>query len=342
METLTGPDVAASRRAAKAVAGIAGNGPKEAASAHPSLNDRLWAKKYWILLVALLAGGATALSFAFNPVLYRSTVILYLADPVVDQKASLYVPENSPGITRLQHAAASSDMVDHLIRTFGLVQHYGIDTLAPLPLEQASALLTDNILVQILDKNTISITVQDRDRTMASLLVNNLYAELRAMTERQTEAYLSRIIILYRQVIENTQHETSLRMAELSGLADKMGSLASMGGDVAGSSLVPDLDLRLMEIIAELSSANRELVEVEKNFEIASGVMAKEHFPDLVLIRRGMIDLTTRPWQVIFLSIVGAMALGGLLVTLVLVVWIKNGHEVNDYFKGPAPAMPRQ
>ncbi|MFZ1687365.1 MAG: hypothetical protein WAU70_08085, partial [Flavobacteriales bacterium] len=70
METLTGPDVAASRRAAKAVAGIAGNGPKEAASAHPSLNDRLWAKKYWILLVALLAGGATALSFAFNPVLY--------------------------------------------------------------------------------------------------------------------------------------------------------------------------------------------------------------------------------------------------------------------------------
>ncbi|MEO8066731.1 MAG: hypothetical protein ABI599_03450 [Flavobacteriales bacterium] len=299
------------------------------------LTGYLWSKKYWILLVSVLAAAATAIAFVRDPVLYGSSVVVYLSDAEVNAtEHPLFVPEHSPGLNRLGHMSASTEMVDHLISTFALYAHYGIDTLAPLYHERASANLMEKIEVKVLDPNTISITVYDSDRTMAALLVNDLYRELRLMTERGSTAYLEGLSKLYRQVIDHSRAEAEKRMAELVTLADGVNAMR-MGSTVdPGDAQLREMDLRLMEVVAELSSSNHEFIEMGKRYEITATALGQQQLPNLTLMRQGMIDLKTRPWEVIFFSIVGVMLLCALLCIGTLIIWFKHGHEFTDYFAG--------
>ncbi len=323
-----------------------GNGISNGTGSRPSqgsLMGRLLAARYWIGLVVLLTGGTIALFYVTKPVLYGSTVILYMVETSGrSSDGSATIPDRSPRLDHLQYVATSTEMLEHLIKTFELYTHYDIDTLQPLYHERMCGELADNITVHVMDPNAMSITVNDRDRSYAALLANNMFIELQAMTERHALAYSQRVAAFYRQVIQATEQQAGQQVAGLMDLAARLKT--ETGGNLKGDNGAARevLDLRLADMLSHVTSANQRLLELGKELEISTELLQKENLPNVTLIQRGMEDMRTIPW----LKTLGAIC-SGMLIALVLtcsglILWFKHGHELIEYFKEPvvAPVQP--
>jgi len=315
-----------------------GPGKPAASSYSRSLWEELQEHKYWIALTGGLAGVATALHFAFAPVLYSSTVVLYVADGgAQEQDDETLLPDRSPRLDQLQLAATSTEMLEHLIKTYELYAHYDVDTTQPLFHEAMCASLSENISVRSMGPNALSITVSDRDRALAPRLANNLYEELHAMTDRQVLAYSQRVAAFYQQLLAATREGTKHQVDELMALAARVRGIMGTPDAMNTDGRSDELRIRLSETVAQLGAANQEIQARTRELEVATAMLRQENLPNILLIQRAMEDMRTQPWLSALGAVVGAIFIGAVLCTLALIAGIKHGHEFLSYFTD-APA----
>ena len=289
--------------------------------------------RYWVGLVTLITGTLIATVYAMKPVLFGSTVVMYLAETSGrSSDGTTSIPDRSPKLDHLHYAAISTEMLEHLIRTYDLYAHYDIDTLQPLYHERMCAELLDNISVRVMDANAMSITVKDRDRSMAAQLANNLFIELQAMTERHALAYSQRVAAFYREVIQATEQQSGQQIAVLMDLAGQLKAQAGRNSSGQNTGSMEVLDLRLADMLGHVTSANEKLLQLGKELEISTALLQKENLPNMLLMQRGMEDMRTRPWLSMLGGIFAGMFIAAVLSASALILWFKHGHEFLEYF----------
>lgn len=186
----------------------------------------LWIWRRPVLLVCLIAVVGTALISLFSPNYYKSQTIFLATSPDQAKPESLFgngsnrveYYGNANDIDRLLTIAESNDLIEFLVDSFKLYEHYNIDpkgNRAPFYVKQKFFSLYD---VKKNKRDAIELSVEDRDKELAPRIAN-------AAREKLDEIAQALIKEGQRQSIETFRQEIQLKQAQLKILSDTVAAL---------------------------------------------------------------------------------------------------------------------
>lgn len=128
-----------------------------------------------IIYLCLAAGLIAAIVVLLVPVYYQATTIFFVASPDQSKPELIFgnsqlEPEiygNESDIDRLLTIAESNELVEYLIDTFNLYQHYDIDTANAKAPYYIKLKFFDLYDVQKTKRDAIQLSVEDKDRELA-------------------------------------------------------------------------------------------------------------------------------------------------------------------------------
>lgn len=252
--------------------------------------------------------------------LYHSTVQLYVDEPpVVSEVMQTGVGSPVNSVRRLYHEARSSSVMEHLVKTFDLANHYRIPERTPLRKERVLKRLQSRIDVRTLDINSLAITVKDVDRDMAARMANELHRELERMAERRTQGDIRRTKQLYASVIKEMDQRARKDERRVRALLDSVMAGPERGRD--GSLM----GLDLIAVAARLGSAEKDAALMRKSDQLNAVLAQKAPFTRIMLIRKATRDLDTDPVvQAVVMVLIGTLV-PVLLVVMAMLFWYEKG-----------------
>ncbi len=296
----------------------------------------LSSKKLWILGAGVITGLLVFGRYIRDPVLYSSSVIFFVDPEPPRNKDDLRTTELVSGnIRRLFHVATSTAMNDHLIKTFDLYRHFGIDTMKDLHEERIYSLLWRRVTARFVDDNSLSITVLDADRAIAAAMANEVFRQLEVLTRAQALTALERKGAIYREAMDQMEQRSKAQTNDLVAIATEFERRTER---TSGGERLQDptaaVGFQLAQIAAKLTTANEELASTRRDLEISAALIREQQVPVLHLARKAILDIETIPLLEIGKAIASLAVVVMLLVTALLTLWFKHGLEVKDYFQG--------
>ena len=132
--------------------------------------------KYFFLLVTVF--GVSLFFLRYRVLTYTSTATVNVFYGVKNEiKNERNLPDYllpTDQLSAVMNAISSAPMEDHLIKRFGLYEHYGIDTTSEFYQGQAVKRLRSSISLKKTPYNTIDITVNDPYRYVAYEIANEI------------------------------------------------------------------------------------------------------------------------------------------------------------------------
>ncbi|MBV6403280.1 MAG: hypothetical protein GFGODING_00017 [Flavobacteriales bacterium] len=291
---------------------------------HASVTDMLKARRWVLCGIAAFCALFTGTYLAIFPVPYRSHIVIWAAPEPTGQPRG---PERNfaPNltVTRLQHLATGSAVLDRLVDTFNLRVHYGIDPDHRFAEQLVRLYLERNIRADIIDPNTLRITVSDRDRDLAAAMAMAIHDELLRLTDRETRDRIEHQLAQQEDLVNRAERRGQEQADHLLGLIDR--TRTTSVGPPLNDTLREHLDLQFMSIIAALARTKEDLFSRLMVAEAARAGLARDALPPLTLIRKAEPDLVTSPRLKAALTTVTMSGLVTVLALVLMVLWHKQG-----------------
>jgi len=173
------------------------------------LGKLLWQKKRLIILLTVLAGAGSVLISLLLPNYYKASTTFYVASTDVTQPYKLFgaseisyfgKPED---IDRVLTFANSYQLVDQLIDTFQLLDHYEINVEQPKARFKVRKTFFKHYEVLKNKFNAIELSFEDKDREFAARVANVARDLIDELSRRMTEENLQQ----QAQIVRNTINE---------------------------------------------------------------------------------------------------------------------------------------
>jgi len=261
-------------------------------------------------------------------------VASFFLDGPAQRKAEELRPEDlvSGDIRRMFHMATSTAMQDHLIRTFDLYPHFGIDSSEVFHAERIHALLQKRVTTHFVDANSLEIIVQDADRAVAAGMANEIFRELEVLTYEQARLTLERRSTIHREVMDQMQESFDAQTHKLLSIATEFEERAAVRViDPKRRDPTAELSFQLARTTAKLTEVNEEMATTRRDLELSAALLRAEQMPVLHLARKAFMDIETIPALVVAEETLALSSLVMLLITAVLMLWYKHGQEIMEY-----------
>lgn len=184
-------------------------------------------KKQILILVAVSSIVGIIVSFVM-PVKYKSEAIFYPVNPALTDRQMLFNEKGTDqyidyfgsknDINRMLSIAYSANVLDYLINTYKLQEHYKIDTTDRLWRWKTREELLDNYEAKKSELGAVEITVIDEDKMLAAEIANKVVALIDKQSKDIIISNKQKILALYNDKLTS-------KSIEVSGTAD---SLAKM------------------------------------------------------------------------------------------------------------------
>lgn len=169
----------------------------------------LWQWRKPILLVCVIAVVGTAIISLFLPNYYKSSTVFLATSPDQAKPDALFASEkyygNANDVDRLLTIAESNELVEYLIDTFNLYEHYGINpnhSKAPHNVRQKFFSLYE---VKKNKRDAIELSVEDRDRALAAKIANTARERIDEIAQRLVKEGQRKAILAFQNQIQSKQ-----------------------------------------------------------------------------------------------------------------------------------------
>lgn len=223
-----------------------------------------------ILYLCLAAGVVSVIVVLLVPVYYQASTIFFVASPDQSKPELIFgnsqtEPEiygNESDIDRLLTIAEGNELVEYLIDSFQLYQHYGIDTAGAKAPYYIKLKFFDLYEVQKTKRDAIQLSIEDRDRKLAREITRaarekiNIIAQdlVKASQEKKIKTYEASIkskevqlraigdsLVQLRKKygIFNTLAQSEILTSELTGAEGKLAFTQARLNNLEGNASVP-------------------------------------------------------------------------------------------------------
>lgn len=145
---------------------------------------------------------------------YESVAAFYPLNPNITSSGTLFSGESeylfgsSSDVDRILSIANSSPLKLYIIHKFGLFQHYEIDSSREkFPIFSILNEFEDNYTFEKNDKGAVVITVQDKDRFMASQIANEIVNKIDQTNRDLLNENKRKILIIYEKKLSDKETE---------------------------------------------------------------------------------------------------------------------------------------
>lgn len=246
----------------------------------------LWRRKWWIMLLTVLAAGAGVALSLWLPVWYRAETRVMLPESGGGGGMSALIESVAPGAgsllgggsggdyTRYLAILTSRSVLEDVVREFDLVREYETAD-KPDPLGQAVEELGKNVFFDVsLEYNYLGIQVLDRSPQRAARIANRLVDVLnRENTRLSSDNARERRIFIERR-LRQTEAALDSVQASIQALQERSGVIEPQGQGTA-----------LMGAIAEATSA---VAAAEIQYETLRSQYGDDGNPDVAATRAAL------------------------------------------------------
>lgn len=166
-----------------------------------------------ILYLCLAAGIISAIVVMLVPVYYQAATVFFVASPDQSKPELIFgntqlEPEiygNESDIDRLLTIAEGNELVEFLIDTFQLYQHYDIDTANAKAPYYIKLKFFNLYSVQKTKRDAIQLTVEDKDRTLAREITRAAREKINSIAQQLVKASQEKKIRTYEASIKSKE-----------------------------------------------------------------------------------------------------------------------------------------
>ncbi len=218
-----------------------------------------WKKQ--ILTVCIIAFVGSVILSLLMPVYYQSTTTFLAASPDLAKPELLYgngnfEPEyygNKSDIDRLLTLAESSELVNFLIDSFKLYDHYGIDSSGARAPFKVKEKLFGLYEVQKTKRDAIELSVEDKDKVLAAEMANAAREKIDELAQRLIKEGQYKSITAYAFNISSKEEQ-------LATLSDSLARLRRLYG-------IYNTDAQTESMTEQFSRAESKLVRNQARLE---------------------------------------------------------------------------
>jgi len=281
-------------------------------------------KYKWIYLVLLtICFGGSFVLFKYKILKYSATATFFMSDPVVTSIATSEIKQidfinQLENVNRVYQLVRSTEVLDHLIKKFNLLQHYAIDTTAEFYHEDAIDILYKRIEVKKNPSNSISVTVQDSYRYMAAELANEAVAYVDDLNKKLLRGKINQKVSIYSSMITDLQKESEMPTAKADSLLLEVNKVMSkMDVRSDKSPMMSELQQELNKLVYQLNSSTTELMRTQRFYSFLLHATEKDNLPTFTIIEEAQASHNS------LVPMAAALAAGITLLLFSLIVFFQ-------------------
>jgi len=250
------------------------------------LNRYKWI--YLFLLAAFFTG--TFFLFKYKVLKYSATATFFMSDPVVNSIATneskqIDFINHVENVNRVYQLVRSTEVLDHLIKKFGLLKHYDIDTTEEFYYEQAITILYDRMDVKKNPTNSISITVKDSYRYMAADLANEAVSYVDELNKKLLSDKINRKVAIYAAMLTDLRKESAMPAQQADSLLHQVNAILSHSGHEQDKPiLMTELQVHLNKLSYDLHTSTEDLIQTQRYYSMMLHTVEKDNLPTFTLI----------------------------------------------------------
>jgi tyrosine-protein kinase Etk/Wzc len=232
-----------------------------------------WRKAVRNICILALAG-----SIVFSLLLknyYQAVTVFYPASPQLANPELMFgytsqVTDyfgSDRDLDRLAEIANSNELVDHMVRTFNLYDHYGIDSTSEQGPYKVRKMFRALYSAQKNKNDAIELSVEDTDPQMAAILTNGARDKINEIGQRLTKESQAKILAAFEENIAGKRKDLAM-------LSDSLRQMQSSYGIYDPEAQGEQLAALLAEAEAEVVKGRARLDVLEPNREIPRDTIA--------------------------------------------------------------------
>ncbi len=215
----------------------------------------LYQQRRFILGVPFATAVVTIVAVCLAPVYYKSHTTFYAASTDLQKPEAFGATSNTnikyygtkDDVDRLISIAQSGELMQFLIDSFNLYEHYEIDRNDPLAPYYVVETLSDHYKVKKTKEGALEISVEDTDKELAAQMANAAREKINAIALRLIKNSQSQLLRTYRQSIAEKEATLQLLADSLQQLRQQFGifSTRSQGEILASLAVRTEANLTL-------------------------------------------------------------------------------------------------
>lgn len=288
------------------------------------LIQHLWKMKWKYLVIVLLTGFLSFYFFKFHILEYSATSSFFVNDHSVINSTSL---ENLPygdNLNRIFQMVNSTQSHIHLIKKFDLYNHYGVDTTKEFHLQVAIVKIRSKIEVKKNPYNTITVTVKDRDRFLASELANEVVAFIEKSNQKFYIKNIQNTVELTQAYLIQLEQESKIKSVGINSLIKDINNIINRGQNTNADLYYLLLQQqKLSESVSIFQTSVNDIFNAHKLYNLSLQTMNFNNFPTVSIIQTAMPDFKT--------STIKAMLYSILIMILVFLILVLQAFYLLHY-----------
>jgi uncharacterized protein involved in exopolysaccharide biosynthesis len=295
------------------------------------INTLLRWKKQIITLIVLSSIAGVIVSFVL-PVKYKSVAIFYPVNPALTDRQMLFNEKGTDqyidyfgsknDINRMLSIAYSANVIDYLINTYKLHQHYDIDTTDKLWRWKTREELLDNYEAKKSELGAVEITVTDEDKFLAAEIANKVVQLIDKQSKDIIIANKQKILSLYKTKLDDKANEVNNAADNLADMRVKY-SIKELESPDGGILLVKGSDPNAVEqfkiLLRRQMNAIKDLNVITTIYEQHSATIKDEVSAVYIVENAYPAEKKSSPirWLICVSAFLGALFFGivGVLIT---------------------------
>ncbi|MBK6445049.1 MAG: hypothetical protein IPG90_00465 [Bacteroidetes bacterium] len=319
------------------------NSPSQFRSRNISTHDLLHAisKLKWLILVSAILIGTVSFWYCKTRILsYSSSASFYINDI---NSVSLTSPNNETkpldglltgeNFNRVYQLISSTRTQNYLIRKFGLLKHYHIDSTKEFSYEKAINRLRRNIEIKKSPFNMVTITVHDEYRYLAAEMANEIVSFVDKLNKDILLSALQRKIQIYQGLIKEMQKTNQARIVEMESLLKKMnGVFIDAENKKYNAETLLMLQQKMSGIISDIETANGELIRAQRYHSLALQIIKEKNLPTILMMQYATPYSYSLAPKALGMSIV--FVIFCITMFIVFLYWkMRYGNYISLFFK---------
>jgi capsular polysaccharide biosynthesis protein len=239
-------------------------------------------KKKAIFLTGLLFFLSYCCFYFFHPTLYESSAIIYTSNPEKKEKNNATVQDEDESYLIINWVY-SSVLIDHLIKQFNLIEHYGFQNHGEEKYAECFNEISDNISTKSTSYGAIKLSVKDNDRHTAANIANEILKQIHQLNIKSIITIHKKTIAEYDNIFKELSVAVKTERDSISHILSFLNKLAETNGK--NSEVLESTTQSLLQTSYNYERLSSEWLNAKRKHLTSLKLIEKNGMPSYVIVK---------------------------------------------------------
>jgi len=201
----------------------------------------------------------------------------------------------------------SEKMMNKMIITYDLYDHYGIDTLQPYFHQRTVNILTSRTEIYRVSSEIIRLTVYDRNNEIAAAIANSMVGQLNELYRNYLRREYLNDIELYKSLMIQSKLSADLQRQKLDSVLNEFKAIVSDRSSAESKELLDNIEHEIRSASSALTSITENQVSTLEVYTETMRLSRPSNINSIVTIKKALPDMRSHKYLLAIYSMIASL-----------------------------------